>query len=200
CKRDSVETGVQLDDLADLELGLKARGLELNADQRFGRPGVRSSVDLADQDRAGGRLEQSLDRAEGACLAGSVRTQKPEDLAFVDIERDPVHRSLGAVADAQVYDLESKTSHRRRFRGHSVDSQGITLTGTGPHSWRALTRPAQQFDDRQRVAIGLADNPLATRTLDLFHLALADALLPEAIDLGVEVRHDDGRDASAGRR
>src|SRR6266849_2644198 len=100
CERDSVQAGVELDDLADLELGLKARGLELNADERFGQPGVGSSVHLADQDRAGGRLEQSLDRAQGACLAGSVRTQKPEDLAFVDIERDPIHRSLGAVADA----------------------------------------------------------------------------------------------------
>src|SRR5438270_12853102 len=99
-ERHTVQTGVQLDDLADLELGLKARGLELNADQRFGRPWVGSSVDLADQDRAGARLEQSLDRAQGACLAGSVRTQKPEDLAFVDIERDPIDRSLGAVADA----------------------------------------------------------------------------------------------------
>src|SRR5207302_11404387 len=132
CKRDSVETGVQLDDLADLELGLKARGLELNADQRFGQPGVGSSVDLADQDRAEGRLEQSLDRAQGACLAGSVRTQKPEDLTFVDIERDPIDRSLGAVADGQVFDLESKTSHRRRFRGHSVDLQGITPRARAP--------------------------------------------------------------------
>src|SRR5205814_4403666 len=102
CERHSVQTGVQLDDLADLELGLKARGLELNADQRFGQPRVGSNVDLADQDRAGGRLEQSLDRAQGACLARSVRTQQPEDLAFVDIEGDPVHGSLGAVADAQV--------------------------------------------------------------------------------------------------
>src|SRR5260370_19550768 len=128
CERHSVQTGVQLDDLADLELGLKARGLELNADERFGLPGVGSNVDLADQDRAGRRLEQSLDRDQGACLAGSVWTQKPEDLAFVDIETDPSHRSLGAVADAQVFDLESKTSHRRRFRGHSVYPQGIPLT------------------------------------------------------------------------
>src|SRR5207302_2596854 len=77
------------------------------------------------------RLEQSLDRAQSACLAGSVRTQKPEDLAFVDIERDPIHRSHGTVADVQVSDLESKTSHRRRFRGHSVFTQGIPLTGAG---------------------------------------------------------------------
>src|SRR4029077_1835445 len=95
-------------------------GLELNTDQRFGQPGVGSSVNLADQDRAGGRLEQSLDRAQGAGLAGSVRTQKAEDLAFVDIERDSIHRSLGSIADAQVFDLESKASRRRRFRGHSV--------------------------------------------------------------------------------
>ncbi len=91
----SVQTGVQLDDLADLELGLKARGLELNADQRFGQPGVGSNVDLADQNRAGGRLEQSFDRAQGACLAGSVRTQQPEYLAFVDIERDPSTARFG---------------------------------------------------------------------------------------------------------
>src|SRR5207302_10884437 len=132
CKRDSVQTRVQLDELADLELGLKARGLELNTEQRLGQLRVGSSVDLADQDRAGGRLEQSLDGAQGACLAGSVRTQKPEDLAFVDIERDPIHRSLGAVADAKVFDLKSKTSHRRRFRGHSVYTEGITPRARAP--------------------------------------------------------------------
>src|SRR5260370_218287 len=127
-KRYSVQAGVQLDDLADRQLGLKARGLELNAEQRFGRPGVGSSVDLADQDRPRGLLEQSLDGAQGACLAGSVGTQKTEDLAFVDVERDPIHRSLGAVADTQVFDLESKTGHRRRFSCHSVFTQGIPLT------------------------------------------------------------------------
>ena len=52
-------------------------------------------------------------------------------LAFVDIERDPIHRSLGAVADTQVFDLESKTSHRRRFRCQSAYTQGIQLTGAG---------------------------------------------------------------------
>jgi hypothetical protein len=31
----------------------------------------------------------------------------------------------------QVFDLESKTSHRRRFRGHSVYTQGIPLPGAG---------------------------------------------------------------------
>jgi hypothetical protein len=29
----------------------------------------------------------------------------------------------------QVFDLESKTNQRRRFRGHSVYPQGIPLTG-----------------------------------------------------------------------
>src|SRR5437868_11325283 len=150
-ERHSVQTGIQLDDLADLELGLKARGLELNADQRFGLPGVGSHVDLADQDRAGRRLEQSLDRAQSACLAGSIRTQKPEDLAFVDIERDAIHRSLGAVADAQVFDLESKTSHRRRFRGRYVDSEGITLTGAGDstHDELALSTPSSSRIERE---------------------------------------------------
>src|SRR5256886_15762335 len=102
--------------------------MELNSDHRFGQHREGSSDDLADQDRAGRRLEQSLDRAQGACLAGSVRTQEPEDLALADIERDSIHRSLGAVADAQVTDLEGKTSHRRRFRGHSVYTEGIPPT------------------------------------------------------------------------
>src|SRR5260221_14764630 len=126
-----IHAGVQLDDLADRKLGMKARGLELNADQCFGQPGLGSCVDLADQDRAGGWFEKSLDRAQGACLAGSVRTQKPEDLAFIDIERDSVYCSLGAIADAQVFDLESKASHRRRIRGHSVYTQAIPLMGAG---------------------------------------------------------------------
>src|ERR1044072_3434073 len=128
-ERHSVETCVQLDDLADLELRLEARRLQLHADQGLGQPGVGPDVDLADQDRAGGRLEQSLARAAGACAARSIPTQKAEDLAFVDLERDPIHRPLGAVVDAQVIDLESKTSHRRRIRGQYVYSQGIQRHG-----------------------------------------------------------------------
>jgi hypothetical protein len=59
--------------------------------------------------------------------------------------RDPIDRSLGAVADAKVFHLESKTGHRRRFRGHSVCTQGIPLRDAGRCLQRNTTSHADSI-------------------------------------------------------
>src|SRR5205085_1385313 len=52
--------------------------------------------------RAGARLEQARDGAQGGRLAGAIRTDQRDDLAFVDIDGDPPAHGSFAVGKFEV--------------------------------------------------------------------------------------------------
>src|SRR5947209_566633 len=80
------------------------------------------AVDAADRDRAGIRLEQAFDGAQGGGLAGAVRTQQAEDLSGPNLKRYPVDRPGGTIADLKIPDLQRGGVQLLQHVPHPIES------------------------------------------------------------------------------
>ncbi len=96
-----VATAVELDHLADGELGLDARGLQHDADAVAEVTPGAGGVDPQHLDgaRRGGSVP--LEDLDGGRLAGAVRSEQGVHLAGLDLEAQPVDRGHGTVGLAQ---------------------------------------------------------------------------------------------------
>jgi hypothetical protein len=101
-----VERGVQLHRLADLQLLRQLALLQLRAEHLAQLVLVTSRVQPGDPDGAAVRRAQPLDAFDGRGLAGTVRAQDAEDLAFFDGEADSVDGRGVAVPFDEVVDLD----------------------------------------------------------------------------------------------
>src|SRR6202035_1914181 len=137
--RHAVQPRVEPDDLANCEIGLEARRLELDTHSCFRRGRIGSSVDIADSDRARSGPQQALNRAERARLPRSVRAEETEDLPLVNVERHAVNRAFRAVADVEILDLKSKTL-RRGLAGGSHSGGTLSAISTIPTGERVRQR------------------------------------------------------------
>src|ERR1700684_2537205 len=75
-------------------------------------------VDAIQEHGSGLRLDEPLDRAQRARLAGPVRAEQPEDLTTRDPQADAVHGRLWAVGDRQVANIQDDARGRRVRSGH----------------------------------------------------------------------------------
>jgi hypothetical protein len=97
-ERARVEGAVQLQCLADGELGLQLALLELRAEHPAGGLVLGDGVEAGDTDAAGVGLAQALDTLHGGGLPGAVRPEDPEDLPLLHGERDTVDGGTSGVA------------------------------------------------------------------------------------------------------
>ena len=84
----AVEGGVQLQRLADAQLGRQLALLELDADLFAQLVAIVTRVEAEHADRARVRLAEAADGLDGRGLAGAVRAEDREDLALLDAENE----------------------------------------------------------------------------------------------------------------
>ena len=108
-----------------------------------------SDVDAIQEHRPGLRLDQPLDRAQRARLAGAVRAEQPEDLATGDLKADAVDGRLGAIGDRQVTDLQDDT--RVGWVPLDATCSVDALGGPGPDDETIQNRVGDQLRDAVSV-------------------------------------------------
>ena len=167
-ERHAIEPGVEPDDLANREIGLEARRLELYAHSGFRGGRICSSVDIADPDRAGVGLHQALDRAERAGLPRAVWPQQTKDLAFVNVERDTVDGHLRAVPDAETFDLKSQVMRHglvaggRHSGSHNYGQSRDAVLSRGLAVWKSILivkAAAADRPERVRAVVSRGGRP-----------------------------------------
>src|SRR5207302_1978394 len=97
-----------------------------------------------EQDLAAVRLDEPRDGVEDGGLAGAVRADDPEDLAFLELEADAVQGVDAAVALRDVPGLED----RLPVLGHALARRGAAGSGHRPRRGA----DALQIDRAQDVA------------------------------------------------
>src|ERR1700722_1645047 len=93
-----IERGPEIHSLPDLDSLLKLRALELNANPILQLINIAERIQTQDRDFAEVRPAHSFDALHGRRFAGAVGTDKAEDLALADLERnlrDGHRRSVG---------------------------------------------------------------------------------------------------------
>src|SRR5207247_10189124 len=96
---------------------------KLDARTCFRRSRICPRVHIAHAKRAGVGPHPTLNGAEGAALACSVRAQSAKDLAAVNFEGHAVNCPLRTIADVEVFDLKSQTVRRGLTGGRQYGSQ-----------------------------------------------------------------------------
>src|SRR5262249_3720064 len=97
-RRANAEVGrVELEVLDDVQAAVRIRTLRHDPDAPPHAHGVGAYVRSADQRGARGRPNARRENADGRGLARAVRTEQPEEFAFVDVEIEALERDdLGA--------------------------------------------------------------------------------------------------------
>ena len=116
------------------------------------------AVDAADRDRAGIRLEQAFDGAQGGGLAGAVRTQQAEDLSGPDLKRYSVDRPGGTIADLKIPDLQRGGVHMLQHVPPPIES--IT---SDPSPWLGRALSVRRYVEvvLRRTRVGTSGSLLA---------------------------------------
>src|SRR6185503_18619386 len=66
-------------------------------------------VEAVDAHHPAGRSQKSREDPQSRALTGAVRSEKADDLAFADAERDVANRDHAAVVLGQVLDLDHRS-------------------------------------------------------------------------------------------
>ena len=111
-----------------------------------------------EQDVAAVRRVEPADAVEQCRLAGAVRADQPEDLAFVDRERDAVERDDAAKAHRDIADFEQRRAPMRAPPRQMPSAR--RPTPSGPHP--ALASPAPLF--KQRAQVERAHRPIGSQS------------------------------------
>ncbi len=132
--RFGVERGVQVERLPDLHPVRQVGLLQLHPGAFAQDVALALRVHAQDADRPLVRFAQAFQAFDGGGLAGPVRADHPEDLAFLYLERDIIHGDGCAVDFAQSFNLHDGVHILPHFL-FKIDSNAATC------SWKTL-RPA----------------------------------------------------------
>ena len=116
--------------VADSEAVEELERLERAGQPALGAPSRRPGPDGAavELDRAPGGGREAGDGIDSGRLAGPVRADQTNDVAWADLERQPVDRPDASEADGEVAYVEPGRPYGRHRRG---DGGGSLLGGTG---------------------------------------------------------------------
>ena len=138
----AVDAAEEAEVLAHREVVVEAEALAHVADLPLHALGVPRDVGAEHEARARGGGEQAAQHADRGGLAGAVRAEEAEDLAFVHAERDPVHGLEGPEVLAELADLHGD--------GHQL---ALMLTvPTARSRPAAVSRSAARASVRARAA------------------------------------------------
>lgn len=102
--RHAKEVGEEHEILLNREIGIKREALRHIAEQASNRRYVALHVKLRDAHLAGFNGQERAERAHRRCFTRTVGTDQAEELAFVDCERQLMHRAQLAVAFGKILD------------------------------------------------------------------------------------------------
>ncbi|GAA1117997.1 hypothetical protein GCM10009630_14670 [Kribbella jejuensis] len=125
-----VQGGVQLEGLADRQLGLQLALLELRTEHLRERRMVGHRIQPSDPNLATVRNPQPLDAFDRGGLPGAVRPENPENLTFVDAERNIVDNSPPAVRLPQAGNLNNPHTDELRGMGIAPTSSDELVPGS----------------------------------------------------------------------
>ncbi len=105
---DAVDAAVEVQVLLDGEILVEREPLGHVADDLLDRFALGPDVKPADPARSAGRGEQAREHPDGRGLPGAVGTEKPEDLARGNLEREAVHGDEVAEAALEILDADGE--------------------------------------------------------------------------------------------
>ena len=92
--------------LAHRHIRIQRRQFRQITDARFGGVGIGQNVVTVDGHHAVGRRQIAGQNVHRGGFTGTVRTEKTDDLAFLDRKADVIHRRVRSVPFGQIFDLD----------------------------------------------------------------------------------------------
>src|SRR5665647_2011167 len=115
------------------------------ADSTLDALGLPADIEAADIGRPGGRVEEAAEHADRRGFAGPVGSEKAEDPAAVDLERDGVDSREIAEPLRQRLDLDRLLGHGIPSPGPALSSPGPSPAGPGPGRGRSQPGPGPSW-------------------------------------------------------